>query len=341
MKKELFIFGTRPEIIKCAPLLKKINVISIHTGQHSDLAVEALKIFNIEPDYNLQLMTENQTQAEFISKCIISLEKIIRKVKPTRIWVQGDTSTAFCGAFCAFQMNIPLVHLEAGLRTGDFKNPYPEEFYRKTIDSMASICFAPTQKNVRNLKMENVKGRIHCVGNTVVDALEMIKPQLPKERPIKEKYVLMTMHRRESFEKDIYTTLKVIKKLSKNIKVVFPAHPNPNVQKAVKKTKIKTIEPLNYLDFLWYLRDCEYAISDSGGLQEECPSFNKPLLILRKSTERQEILKTGMAFLSDLTEDDLNLKIKKVQKLVDKKYRKNPFGTGKTSDKIIKIINEK
>jgi UDP-N-acetylglucosamine 2-epimerase (non-hydrolysing) len=337
-KKEVFILGTRPTVIKLAPLIKKMNPFVIQTGQHTNLADDMYKVFDIEPD--LRLKIENKSLTGFISNCMKELDIIFTNMKIDRVWVHGDTSSCLAGALVAAMHGIPLVHNEAGLRTWNKYSPFPEEMNRKIIDSVADILFAPTQKNVRNLKMENVKGRIYCVGNTVVDALGMIKPQLPAERPIEEKYVLMTMHRRESFEKDIYTTLKVIKKLSKNIKVIFPAHPNPNVQKAVKKTKIKTIEPLNYLDFLWYLRDCEYVISDSGGLQEECPSFNKPLLILRKNTERQEILKTGMAFLSDLTEKDLNLKIKKVQKLVGKRYRKNPFGNGNTSDKIIKIINE-
>ncbi len=338
-KKEAFILGTRPTVIKLAPLIKKMNPFVIQTGQHTNLADDMYKVFNIKPD--LKLKIENTSLSGFLSNCIRELDNVFQRHSFNRIWVHGDTSSCLAGALTAYMHKIPIVHNEAGLRTGNKYSPFPEEMNRTMIDSLSDILFAPTSENMHNLKLENVKGHVYQVGNTIVDALEMIRKQLPIERPINEQYVLMTMHRRESFDKDIYTVFKVVKRLSNQIKVIFPAHPNPNVQKAVKKMKLQTIEPLNYLSFLWYLQHCEFLLSDSGGIQEEAPSFDKPLLILRKNTERPEILKTGMAFLSDMTEVDLEKKIEKLFELRGKKYVKNPFGLGNSSDKIIKIINEK
>ena len=338
-KKECFIVGTRPDIIKMAPLILKMKPYVIHSGQHKELAKEAFEIFNIKPNVDLDLMQNNQNIIDFIVKGIEAINNTINEIKPKRIWVLGDTSTALIGALVAYINKIQLVHVEAGLRTHDKNNPYPEEMFRVMVDQFADIMFAPTKSNVRNLNHELVRGEIHQVGNTIVDALEMIKPKLSDERPIKEPYVLMTMHRRESFDKDMGTVFSAVKQLSKKIKVIYPIHPNPNVQKVAKEIGITTIPPLNYIDFLWYLKHCEFVMSDSGGIQEEVPSFNKPILILRKVTERQEILKTGLAFLSSLQSKDIYEKVDKMSKLKDKKYNGNPFGDGKTSDRIVKIIN--
>lgn len=340
-KDQVFILGTRPTVIKLAPLIKKINPFVIHTGQHSELAQDMLDLFEITPDINLELMTHDQSLTDFAIKCLDELNKIIEPSKFRRVWVHGDTVSCLAGGLIASMKRIQLVHNEAGLRSFDKNNPFPEETNRILLDKMSDVLFAPTSQNVINLKKENTQGRVYQVGNTIVDALEMIKLRLPKERPVKEKYVLMTMHRRESFDKDIHTVFKVVKELTKEIKVIFPAHPNPNVQEAIKKSGITAVSALNYSDFLWYLRDCEFVMSDSGGLQEECPSFNKPILILRKKTERQEILDTGMAVLTDLTEKDLMCKIHSIKQLVGKKYQSNPFGSGDSSDRIIKILNEK
>ena len=338
MKKECFVLGTRPDIIKFAPLILKLKPIVINTGQHKELAEEAFRIFDIMPDYDLKLMRNDQTLVDFISRAIQCLNEIISKIKPNRIWVLGDTSTAYTGALVAYLNKIPLVHVEAGLRTFDFKNPFPEEMFRKFIDQIADILFAPTHLNMKNLKREKVSGRIYKVGNLIVESLNFMKDKIPAQRPIKEPYILMTMHRRESFEKEMKNVFSLVKKLSKEIKVIFPVHLNPNIRKIAREVGLTTIEPLNYLDFLWYLKHCEFVMSDSGGVQEEVPSFDKPILILRKVTERQEILKTGLAFLTDLTKKDLVEKIKLVSNLKRKKYNKNPFGSGDTSDKIIQII---
>lgn len=338
-KHEVFIVGTRPDIIKMAPLILKMKPYVIHSGQHRELSDEAFKIFNIKPDVDLNLMQNDQSVVGFIVRGIEAINRVVDENKPNRIWVLGDTSTALVGALVAYTNKIPLVHIEAGLRTHDKNNPYPEEMFRVMIDQFADIMFAPTKSNVRNLNRELVRGEIHQVGNTIVDALEMIKPRLSDERPIKEPYVLMTMHRRESFDKEMGTVFSAVKRLSKKMKIVYPIHPNPNVQKVAKKIGITTVSPLNYIDFLWYLKHCEFVMSDSGGIQEEAPSFDKPILILRKVTERQEILKSGLAFLSSLESKDIYDKVEKMSKLKDKKYNGNPFGDGKTSDRIVRIID--
>ena len=339
-KKECFVLGTRPEIIKMAPLIKKMEPYVIHTGQHRELAEEAYKIFDIKPDVDLDLMEKNQSLVNFMVKGAAAIDKAVKEIKPKRIWVLGDTMTALTASLVAFSLKIPLVHVEAGLRTHDKRNPYPEEIFRVMIDQLADIMFSPTKINTRNLRKEHVIGDVHQVGNLIVDALEMIKPSLPDERPIEEPYVLLTMHRRESFDKDMGIVFGAIKELSKKMKVVYPIHPNPNVLKIAKKVGLTTIEPLNYFDFLWYLKHCEFVMSDSGGIQEEVPSFDKPILILRKVTERQEILKTKFAFLSSLQSKDIYDKVRILSKMKDVKYYSNPFGDGKTADRIIKKINE-
>ena len=341
-KKEYFIVGTRPEIIKVAPILLKLDrseYYLVHTGQHCELAVVMYNLFGITPDIDLNLMEENQTLESFLSKAIVELDKIVKKHDFKRIWVHGDTSTALAGAIVAFTNKIELVHNEAGLRSFDKNNPFPEEIFRTLIDRMSDILFAPTQRSVENLKKENISGRIHLVGNTIVDALEMMKDKLPKERPIKEKYVLATVHRRESFGNDIYEIFKALKELSKTIKVVIPAHPNPNVQKVIKDLEVETVQPMNYIDFLWHMRDCEYIISDSGGLQEEAPSFNKKIIVLRKTTERQEAIEKGYAILVPVLEK--NFILDKIEEFIsgDQIEMHNPFGNGKTTEKIIKILN--
>ncbi len=339
-KRNLFICGTRPDIIKFAPLIQKMKPIVLHTGQHNELAEEAFKIFNIKPDYDLKLMKDNQNLPDFISRSIKEIQNAVDEIKPDRIWVLGDTSSSYAGALVSYLNKIPLVHLEAGLRTFDNKNPFPEELFRKTIDQMSDLLFAPTRMNVKNLEREQVSGKVYEVGNLIVESLNIMKNNVSIERPVKEPYILMTMHRRESFGKEMGNVFSLVKELSKKIKVIFPIHPNPNVRKIAKEIGLTTIEPLNYLDFLWYLKHCEFIMSDSGGIQEEVPSFNKPILILRKVTERQEILKTGLAFLTDLTKKDLFEKIKLISNLKGKKYDRNPFGDGQTSDKIIQILKE-
>jgi UDP-N-acetylglucosamine 2-epimerase (non-hydrolysing) len=339
--KEVFICGTRPDVIKFAPLILKMKPVVINTGQHRELANEAFEMFDIKPDYDLNLMRDNQTLTDFISRSLFELKRVIDKIKPDRIWVLGDTTTAFVGALIAYLDKIQLVHVEAGLRTGDLNNPFPEELFRTMIDKMSDFLLAPTENNVKNLESEKLKGIIQQTGNLIVDALEIIKENLSDIRPIEEEYILLTMHRRESFGEAMDNVFSVVREFSKKIKVIFPAHPNPNVQASVKKFHIETIQPLNYKDFLWYLKYCKFVMSDSGGVAEEVASFDKSILILRKTTERQEILKSGYAWLSTLEKKDIREKIEMIMKIGKVEYENNPFGDGKSSDKIVEIFKNK
>ena len=208
---------------------------------------------------------------------------------------------------------------------------------------MSDILFAPTKNNVENLKKENIQGEIYLTGNTIVDALKIIKLKLSKKRPFKEDYILVTLHRREAFGKPMKEMLEALKELSKIIKIVFPAHLNPNLRKGIRESKIEIIEPVNYLKMLWYMKHCKLILSDSGGLQEEAPSFNKPILILRQKTERSEIIESGQGKLIGWNKKRI---IKETYKLLtnDNEYKlmiskENPFGDSQASERILKILN--
>lgn len=338
MKQECFITGTRPDIIKFMPLILKMKPLIVHTGQHKELADEMFEMFHVKPDIDLNLMEKDQTLIDFVSKCLISLEKVIKNNNIKRIWVLGDTSTSLAGALVAYNNKIPIVHVESGLRSHDYDNPYPEEMFRCLIDKMSDVLFCPTMRANENLVNENLKGI--TVGNTIVDALEMIKKDLPKERPMKEKYILATVHRRESFGDEMEQIFLALKEISKEIKVVLPAHPNPNIQKIIKKIGLEVVKPMNYKDFLWHLKHCEYVISDSGGIQEESPSFKKKIIVLRKKTERQELIESGYGVLVKKLEKDYILK--SIKEFLAKRviFKKNPFGDGKTTDRIIELTKK-
>ena len=338
--KECAIVGTRPDIIKMAPLILKMKPFVIHTGQHDELARQALDIFSITPDVSLDLMTKDQTLTEFISACIVELNTIISLYKFDRIWVQGDTTTALAGALTAFNNKIPLVHIEAGLRSGDVCNPYPEEVYRKMIDTMATFKFVPTRSGYDNLKRENLHNNTFITGNTVIDALNIIKSKLSNQSPLQNTYVLATIHRRESFGNDMFEIFSALHELSHKIKVILPAHPNPNVQKIIQKVGLRTVQPMDYLTFLHHLKHCEYVITDSGGIQEEACSFKKKVIILRKETERQEIIDKGYGILVRKMEKKHILQ--QISKFIKTNvvFRTNPYGSGNATNKIIKIIRK-
>lgn len=343
MRKELFIVGTRPEIIKVAPILLKLNrtdYLLVHTGQHRELAKEAFDAFNLIPDIDFKIMTEDQSLASFAMKAFVALVSLLDSGKESfsRVWVQGDTSTALMGALVGNMFRIPVVHIEAGLRTYDKSNPWPEETFRTQIDSLSDILFAPTSGAKANLA--RATGKVYVTGNTIVDALEIMKKTLPKKSPYDEQYVLATVHRRESFGPQLIEIFSALKELSKEIKIVLPAHPNPRVREALKEVGLSFVEPMTYSEFLWHLKFCKYVITDSGGVQEEAPSFGKKTIVLRKKTERPEALRAGISILvNPLTKENIMDTIKSFTSRTVKSSG-NPFGDGHASNKILNIIKQ-
>lgn len=358
------IFGTRPEAIKIAPVyhtLKnaKIDVKMISTGQHKEMLYQVLDLFNIKPDYELEIMKEGQGLSELTSRLIEKIERVIKKEKFDFILVQGDTTSAFIGALVGFYNKIPIGHIEAGLRTGDIYSPFPEEANRKLIGNIAKVHFAPTEVNVTNLVKEGYnKDTILKVGNTVIDALYWVKknksPDLDKIREkykLKDKkYILMTMHRRENWGYPMREALKGVRKYleeNKEFYLVFPMHLNPLVRKDIEgelegfDRKI-LIDPLEYLEFISIMDGSHFIMTDSGGIQEEAPSLGKPTLILRDTTERPEAIEAGTAKLVGTS----SAKIYKYMKLLEGElYQKmskanNPYGDGETSKKILMYIEQ-
>lgn len=358
------IFGTRPEAIKMAPLYHKlkennIDVKVILTGQHKEMLAQVLKIFNIKEDYNLNIMKENQSLAELTSGLIEQLDKILKNENFDYVLVQGDTTSALAGALASFYNKISVCHIEAGLRTGDIYSPFPEEANRRLIGNLSKLHFAPTDLTKVNLLKENYdKNMIAVTGNTVIDALKWVKKNRAEElKAIKNKYnlndkefILMTMHRRENLGKPMKNVLRAVKKYLKerpNLFLLFPMHLNPKVREVVNEelkelnNKI-LIEPAEYLEFISFMDNCKYIMTDSGGIQEEAPSLGKPTLVLRETTERPEAIIGGTAKLVGTSEEEV---LKYMFLLEGELYQKmstanNPYGDGKASEKILKAIRE-
>ncbi|OGE19393.1 UDP-N-acetylglucosamine 2-epimerase [Candidatus Daviesbacteria bacterium RIFCSPLOWO2_02_FULL_41_8] len=369
-KRILFIFGTRPEAIKMAPLIKEFQKCNNFfwtkvcvTGQHQEMLDQMLDFFRIEPDYDLNLMTYNQTQSQLASKQLLELEKILSNWLPDLILVQGDTLTTLFGSLAGFYKRIKIAHIEAGLRSNNKYSPYPEEINRVLVDHIADYFFVPTDKCRTNLLKEGIKDNIFLVGNTVIDALFFTLENINKNGSRKyfdyfrqidfsKKIILVTGHRRESFGqplKNICSALKKIADTNENVAIVYPIHLNPNVYRPVKdilgKTKnIVLFEPLDYPKLVWLLNKSYLILTDSGGIQEEAPSLGKPVLITREVTERIEGIQAGTA---KLVGTDFNKIIQNVNLLLTNKQvynkmakAKNPYGDGKSSPRIVKKIKE-
>ncbi|MEO6589519.1 MAG: UDP-N-acetylglucosamine 2-epimerase (non-hydrolyzing) [Pyrinomonadaceae bacterium] len=360
--KILVLFGTRPEAIKLAPVifeLKKhsaFQTIVVSSSQHTDLLAPFLKIFNLKTDYDLRVMTENQTPNEVCARVLSSLDAILEKEKPDLILVQGDTTTAFAGAFAAFNRKIKIGHIEAGLRSGNALSPFPEELNRRLISQIATFHFCATKSNCTNLLAENVgEKQIFQTGNTVVDALKFIlknsQPGAKIENLIKEtkhlKRILLTTHRRESFGETMSGNLQVLREFvenNKDICLIFPVHPNPNVRIITEKIlanrgRIFLLEPLDYIDFAALMKSAWLIVSDSGGVQEEAPGLGKPLLILRRNTERPEAIEAGIAKLVGENLRELLAENYADETWIDSvKKIENPFGDGKAAKRIVEIL---
>ncbi len=367
--------GTRPEGIKLAPVIKElekrkeqIELSVCSTGQHQQMLSQVFDFFEIKPDIDLELMVRNQSLTGFSAKLLDSIDGVFDRLKPDMVLVQGDTTTAFLTALAAFYKNIKVGHVEAGLRTYNKHNPFPEELNRQFISRIADFNFVPTEKAFDNLVNEKVEpGAVFLTGNTIVDALEWSIEKIKADKNLIEskkwfvkvfgdrnysadRVLLVTMHRRESFGeeiKNVCEALKTIAKKYRNLKIVYPVHLNPNVKKPVTGIlsgidNIFLIEPLSYEDFVWLMYNSYLIITDSGGVQEEAPTLKKPVLVIRKYTERMESVEAGF---SRLVGTDTGIIVDSVEQLLDDKdsYNamlptKNPYGDGKASGKIADII---
>ncbi|OGU77760.1 MAG: UDP-N-acetylglucosamine 2-epimerase [Ignavibacteria bacterium RBG_16_34_14] len=376
MKKILVVFGTRPEVIKLTPVINelkrnsKFKIVLCSTGQHKEMLKQMSNIFKLKINYDLDIMTRNQNLNNLTADALKKIDLLLQKEKPDLLLVQGDTTTAFAASLAAFYHKIKIAHIEAGLRSNNIYSPFPEEVNRKIISLVADFNFAPTQLAKQNLLKEGFNSnKIWITGNTVIDAVLEIKKKLnnvfisnkikkkieseAKQKFISDKYILITMHRREKFGEDLKMILILLKELAEEnseYKFVYPVHLNPNVKNPVNEIlqKVKNfilLPPVDYLSFLFLMQNCRFIISDSGGVQEECFVFKKPIMVLRKTTERNEAIDAGYAFLAGHSPK----KIRKLFYLIDEKVskgfnffnKKNPFGDGKASQKIVKIIKNK
>lgn len=366
-KKNILVsFGTRPEVIKLAPVIlelkkypKKYNVIICNSEQQKELSNQTLKYFGLEADYKLNCMRENQSLAEVQARILNTLDEIYDKHKIDATIVQGDTITVLTSALVSFYHKAPVFHVEAGLRSYNLFEPFPEEVMRQLTSRITNIHFAPTEDNKKALIKENIKENdIHVVGNTVTDALFCLSDETVKASEQyfdfkfdKEKLVLITVHRRENHGERIDNILRAIKDLTKKYKdhtFVLPVHPNPNVKNKVYKVldnidNVHLMPPLDYPNLVYLMKNAKLILTDSGGIQEEAPSFGCPTLVMRYETERQEGVRAGV---STLVGADYDKIISYSEKILDNDKAstrlkvQNPYGDGKSAIRIEKIIDK-
>lgn len=365
--KVLVLFGTRPEVIKLAPVIHELRkrffqTIVVSSSQHKQLLRPFLETLEVDIDFDLGVMRRNQSPTEVCSRILAKLDKVLESERPDLILVQGDTTTTLAGALAGFYRRIPVGHVEAGLRSGNLMSPYPEEMNRRVISQIATFHFAATEKNRSNLLAEDVPSdRIFVTGNPVVDSLRgMLKKISPSpkiaeliESTAGKKRILLTTHRRESFGTVMTANMKVLRDFvdkHQDVCLFFPVHPNPNVKVIAKEVlgkrkRIHLLNPLDYGDFLAIMQSTWLIVSDSGGVQEEAPSLGKPLLVMRENTERPEAIRAGVSkligtdpgALKHLLEENYSVDtwIKSVKEVA------NPFGDGRSSARIVRIIEEK
>ncbi|SKC56412.1 UDP-N-Acetylglucosamine 2-epimerase [Maledivibacter halophilus] len=361
------IFGTRPEAIKMAPVVKRleetdgIESIVCVTAQHREMLDQVLKLFNISPQYDLNIMKSGQTLSEITCRALMGLEKVIKEVNPHMILVHGDTTTTFVGALAGFYNQINIGHVEAGLRSGNMYSPYPEEMNRSLTGRLANLHFAPTNGNKKNLLREDIeKNDIIVTGNTVIDALlgivnEEYKFELDILNNIdykNKKVILLTSHRRENLGKpmeNIFSAIKEIVMKNEDAEVVFPIHLNPKVREIAfsileNTPRVHLIDPLDYEPFANLMNRAYVILTDSGGIQEEAPALGKPVLVLRTETERPEAVEAGTVNIVGVEKEEI---FNTTDKLLNNKeeYKKmasavNPYGDGKASERIVKAIKE-
>lgn len=376
MKKVLLVFGTRPEAIKMAPLcsaLKKekdFNTVICVTAQHREMLDQVLSIFELVPDIDLNIMKKGQDLYEVTSRILIWMRDVLEAERPDVVLVHGDTATTFATSVAAFYAGIPVGHVEAGLRTYDLSAPFPEEFNRQVAGLVAAFHFCATENGRSNLLNEGKSARdIYITGNTVIDALHWVLNKIDGENQThsslneklnqvlsfdfhRDRFVLITGHRRENFGSgflNICEAIKTTAQMNPGIHFVYPVHLNPNVFRPVNEilsgfNNVHLIEPLDYLPFVYLLKQCYFVLTDSGGIQEEAPSLGKPVLVMRDVTERPEAVEAGTVKLVGSSRDAIT---ENLQKLLDdqemycqmsKAY--NPYGDGQASSRIIDILRE-
>ena len=367
MRNIMVVFGTRPEAIKMCPLVLELckrpdnNVIVCVTGQHRQMLDQVLMDFNIIPDIDLHIMKEKQTLFDITINVMNGIKDAVEKVKPDIVLVHGDTSTTLNGALAAFYNQKPIGHVEAGLRTGDIYSPFPEEANRKLTGAIATLHFAATKSNKKNLEMENIHKNIYITGNTVIDSLLSV---INNEHKFEDnslnnidfenkKVILLTAHRRENWGEPMKEIFKAVNELvikNDDVDVIFPMHKNPLIREIAAEefkeieNRVHLIEPLEYVDFANLMAKCYLIMTDSGGIQEEAPALGKPVMVLRTETERPEAIEAGTVKLAGIKKEDIfNI----ANELVNDKgtyenmaHAANPYGDGKTSEKIVNITKK-
>ena len=382
MKKVMLVFGTRPEAIKMCPLVKEFQkhpdefeTIVCVTGQHREMLDQVLQVFDVKPDYDLNIMKQGQDLTDVTARVLTGLRDVFKECRPDVVLVHGDTTTSMAGALAAFYAQIPVGHVEAGLRTHNIYSPWPEEMNRQITGRIASYNFAPTPLSEKNLIEEKAQGNIYVTGNTVIDALHLVVDKLSndpslsaeQDRILKEagyditrlvdgkKLVLITGHRRENFGDGFIRMVTAMKDLSEkypNVDFVYPMHLNPNVRKPIHEVfgedltlpNFFFIEPLQYLEFVHLMNKATIVLTDSGGIQEEAPGLGKPVLVMRDTTERPEALESGTVH---LVGTDYNKIVDEVSTLLDNSaaYERmskavNPYGDGYACSRIVYILKE-
>ncbi len=381
MKTILLVFGTRPEAIKMCPLVKEFQkcpndfkTLVCVTGQHREMLDQVLNIFDITPDYDLNIMKQGQDLYDVTSKVLIGMRDVLKKVNPDIVLVHGDTTTSMAAALAAFYQHIPVGHVEAGLRTHNISSPWPEEMNRQVTGRIATYNFAPTPLSEKNLLEEKAMGKIFVTGNTVIDALHLVVNKLRNDETLSKeqdtvlinagydvtrlangkKLVLITGHRRENFGDGFIRMVTAIKDLSEKypeVDFVYPMHLNPNVRQPIHEIfgenltnlgNMFFIEPLQYIEFVYLMEKSTIVLTDSGGIQEEAPGLGKPVLVMRDTTERPEALESGTVCLVGTNYDKI---IDKVSTLLEDKsaYERmskavNPYGDGKSCNRIVNIL---
>jgi len=364
MKKIMVVFGTRPEAIKMAPVVKELRArkkafrtLVCVTSQHRQMLDQVLSLFTITPDIDLNLMRPGQTLESLTSRALTAVTPVLKKHAPDCVLVQGDTTTAMTVALAAFYEKIPVGHVEAGLRTHDIYNPFPEEINRRMISAIATYHFAPTRTAYRHLRDEGKRSGVYLTGNTVIDALRlMVRQKLPvsfsRKSGTDRKLILVTAHRRENFGKpleNICAALRSLVREHEDIEIVYPVHLNPNVNVPVRRMlgsidRVRLIPPVEYHELVGLMRRSYLILTDSGGIQEEAPAFGKPVLVMREETERPEGIEAGVA---RLVGTDTRRIIREAGILLRQpaRYRAmskavNPYGDGKAAKRIVSILKK-